>query len=170
MWKNVHGSHVRKDGKRNSRKNIRYRTSTTEVSTGLSLLRGRRCGTGCGTSGPRTRSMKRHYSCKTESVTPHPHEAFQTSSRHMARQFQTLQSRRCRGLGRHKREISGKCGIRSRETVSPVEILGSERYGTPLADAHRNRSLMLSRCAFRSQFWNLVLPHGRRDWSRFFKV
>ena len=53
-------------------------------------------------------------------------------------------------------KISGKCGIRTGETVSPVEIVRSERYGTPLKDAHRNRSPTLRRRSFRSQFWNLV--------------
>ena len=31
-------------------------------------------------------------------------------------------------------KMSGKCGILSRETVSPVEIHRNARYGTPLHD------------------------------------
>jgi len=53
-------------------------------------------------------------------------------------------------------KISGKCAVRSGETVSPVEIVRSERYGTPLVDTHRNRSAMFRRRSFRSQNWNLV--------------
>ena len=57
-------------------------------------------------------------------------------------------------------KISGKCTVRSGETVSPVEIVRSERYGTFFVDTYRNQSAMFRRRSFRSHNWTLVFANG----------
>ena len=84
--------------------------------------------------------------CQNTSATPYRWQILNAIPRSQCQNYPN-----CGNIEPRDREISGKCGIPSGEIVSPVEIVGNARYGTPVMlcialEAHRHRGTYIKLC------------------------